>query len=149
VSRTRQPVKCGTYGGYQAHKRRKEDACDDCKAANTEYRRGARLRPPTKPQIQPLDPAQVRPACRSSDYKLFDSYHPDSHMAARRFCARCPMVIDCLNRALGIAGENAPGDVRAPFGTWGGLLWKSGSVVPAEVPSAYETVQLILKERAA
>lgn len=42
MSRTREPVKHGTYGGYQAHKRRGEDACDECKAANTQYRRNAR-----------------------------------------------------------------------------------------------------------
>lgn len=28
---------CGTYAGYQTHKRRNEEACADCKRANSEY----------------------------------------------------------------------------------------------------------------
>jgi hypothetical protein len=33
--RTIQP--CGTYAGYQTHKRRHEESCAECKRANTEY----------------------------------------------------------------------------------------------------------------
>jgi hypothetical protein len=31
--------RCGTYAGYQAHRKRDEDACPPCLAANTAYRR--------------------------------------------------------------------------------------------------------------
>lgn len=35
-------VKHGTYGGYQAHRKRGEAACDDCRAALTAYARAYR-----------------------------------------------------------------------------------------------------------
>jgi len=37
--------KCGTYGGYQAHRRRGEDACNPCREANTTYQREYRRHP--------------------------------------------------------------------------------------------------------
>jgi hypothetical protein len=37
VKATQERPACGTYGGYQAHKRRNEPACDSCNAANNEY----------------------------------------------------------------------------------------------------------------
>lgn len=39
--RTRKPINHGTHAGYQMHKARQEDACEDCKVA---MRRVSRLR---------------------------------------------------------------------------------------------------------
>lgn len=36
---------CGTYAAYQRHRRRSEDACDPCKAANAARSREARADP--------------------------------------------------------------------------------------------------------
>jgi WhiB family transcriptional regulator, redox-sensing transcriptional regulator len=33
----RQAAKCGTRGGYRAHRRLKTPVCEDCRAANTAY----------------------------------------------------------------------------------------------------------------
>lgn len=33
---------CGTYSGYQRHRRLGEPACDECKAAQARYRRRLR-----------------------------------------------------------------------------------------------------------
>lgn len=33
----REPINHGSYGGAQAHRRRGEEACDDCKAAARAY----------------------------------------------------------------------------------------------------------------
>lgn len=47
----RPPARCGTHGGYLAHRRRGEDACGPCKAAHAEtiaaqrVTRGATPRP--------------------------------------------------------------------------------------------------------
>lgn len=91
------------------------------------------------------------PACRAKDYRLFDSTHPDTHLAARRYCAQCPIVMECLHEALAIATANA--DVgsmaRPPFGTWGGLLWVGGVIQPVDARTAAETVEAIRRERAA
>lgn len=35
------PAACGTESGYQAHRHRKESACDDCKAAHATHVRRA------------------------------------------------------------------------------------------------------------
>ena len=35
---------CGTWGAYQRHRNRREDACDDCKRAAREYYRDLRQR---------------------------------------------------------------------------------------------------------
>lgn len=35
-------VKCGTYSGYQTHKKNKEVACDECRLAANKYRRQKR-----------------------------------------------------------------------------------------------------------
>ena len=36
--------RCGTYNGYRAHRRRNEEACEDCKRANADYNREYRVR---------------------------------------------------------------------------------------------------------
>lgn len=40
----RNPATCGTPGGYVAHRRRHEAACDPCKEAIAAYRRNRRIR---------------------------------------------------------------------------------------------------------
>lgn len=40
-----QPIAHGTYGGAQAHQRRGEAACDECKAARAAYMRELRKGP--------------------------------------------------------------------------------------------------------
>lgn len=37
-----QEIKHGTYGGYQVHRKRGEEACDDCRKAANEYSRTIR-----------------------------------------------------------------------------------------------------------
>jgi hypothetical protein len=39
---------CGTHPGYQAHRKRGEDACEACKAANREYMNDWMARNPEK-----------------------------------------------------------------------------------------------------
>ena len=62
---------------------------------------------------------QVKAACRGMDVDLF--YDPDfargvslrDHTAhAKAICANCPVIAQCLQRAL---------KVNEPFGVWGGL----------------------------
>ena len=94
--------------------------------------------------------AQVvpQPACKGRDVRLFDSTNPELHLVARRYCGQCPMVRECLARALDIAARHQPGSVNcAVFGTWGGLLWKYGEIVPVKVPGASEMVESIRRER--
>ena len=71
---------------------------------------------------------------------LFDSTDLFDHLTARRTCSGCPMVAACLERALSIADERGERDHsrRGPDGTWAGLLWRSGSVVPVCVPGVTE-----------
>jgi hypothetical protein len=38
----RNSARCGTTGGYQAHIRRKEDACPACRMAHSDYVQGNR-----------------------------------------------------------------------------------------------------------
>jgi len=58
-------------------------------------------------------------ACRDADPEIF--FSPESERGPRRrareraaktFCARCPVVQQCLEHAL---------QVREPYGVWGGL----------------------------
>jgi len=58
-------------------------------------------------------------ACREADPELF--FSPESERGPRRrareraakaFCARCPVVQQCLQHAL---------KVKEPYGVWGGL----------------------------
>ena len=65
---------------------------------------------------------------------LFDSTDLFDHLAARRTCASCPMVRACIERALAVAAEHPAGAERGPDGTWGGLLWRGGSLVEFVTP---------------
>jgi hypothetical protein len=40
------PARCGTPAGYQRHRRRNEQPCDDCRVANAAYMRDFRQRKP-------------------------------------------------------------------------------------------------------
>ena len=62
---------------------------------------------------------QLEAACRGMDSTAF--FHPaeerpaarrDRLVAAKKVCAACPVVSDCLSHAL---------DTREPYGIWGGL----------------------------
>ena len=50
---------CGTPGGFQAHRKRGERACDACKEANTLYHRDLRLSKGVGRQFN--YPTEVRP----------------------------------------------------------------------------------------
>jgi hypothetical protein len=43
---TRQAAPCGTYGAYQAHRKRGQEPCDACRAANAAYERQYRKNSP-------------------------------------------------------------------------------------------------------
>lgn len=68
------------------------------------------------------------PPCTNRDPRLFDSTKLRDHLKARAICATCPLVQPCIARAITVAAEHAPGARRGPDGTWGGLLWCSGSI---------------------
>jgi len=62
---------------------------------------------------------QLEGACRGNDSSLF--FHPEGERgpsriareaAAKRVCARCPVVEPCRAHAL---------SVREPYGVWGGM----------------------------
>ena len=68
-------------------------------------------------------------ACRQSDPQMFDSVRLLDHMRARAVCATCPMVQACISEAVRVARKHPTNpDRRGPDGTWGGLLWRSGTV---------------------
>lgn len=49
----RPAAKCGTDGGYYRHRRRKEPACDECKAAHSVATRRDRSLPTPPPKLCP------------------------------------------------------------------------------------------------
>jgi len=62
---------------------------------------------------------QAQAACRGTDTSQF--YHPENErgpsrvrreQAAKRVCANCPVIANCLRWAL---------ETREPYGVWGGL----------------------------
>lgn len=62
---------------------------------------------------------QLQGACRGADASLF--FHPEGErgpvrsareLAAKAFCARCPVITQCAAHAL---------SCREPYGVWGGL----------------------------
>lgn len=68
------------------------------------------------------NPCAINPA-------LFDSLDYRDHLRARAVCATCPNVRACLLLAVDIANEHGTSSLhRGPDGTWGGLLWESGSI---------------------
>ena len=58
--KTRQRVaKCGTYGGYQKHRRQGEPACEPCRKANANYHRGYRASG-AEPYLKSLEVEKAR-----------------------------------------------------------------------------------------
>ncbi|MHB8339884.1 MAG: WhiB family transcriptional regulator [Mycobacteriales bacterium] len=62
---------------------------------------------------------QLAAACRGAGSEVF--FHPEGErgptrrareLAAKAFCARCPVIRDCARHALAC---------REPYGVWGGL----------------------------
>ncbi len=72
------------------------------------------------------------PACRGTDPRHFDSTTIGDHLAVRRLCDHCPHAKACLATALTIA-NSAHIHHGTPDGTWGGLLWRDGQIVPVSV----------------
>lgn len=72
---------------------------------------------------------QYQGACRGADPEIF--FSPESERGPRRrarearakeYCARCPVVEQCLEHAL---------KVKEPYGVWGGLTTRERSDVAA------------------
>ena len=63
----------------------------------------------------------------TGQHMLYDSTDPRDHRKARRLCEACPVQAACMSVALRTAKK--PG--RSPDGTWAGVLWRDGRVVPA------------------
>lgn len=62
---------------------------------------------------------------------LFDSTVMSRHLRARQLCSSCPITKECLDEALSQSRHRGSSHDRAvPDGTWGGLLWRSGRIVP-------------------
>ncbi len=62
---------------------------------------------------------QTRGACRDVDSRIFfhpagerGTPHEQRDQAAKRICARCPVLLDCRRYAL---------EAEEPYGVWGGL----------------------------
>lgn len=58
---------CGTYSGYQKHKRRGEPACEPCTIANREYHREYRDRPHARAEARRVNSARQRALWRLAD----------------------------------------------------------------------------------
>lgn len=69
-------TRCGTYAGYQEHKRYGEATCDDCKRANREYQ-AARRR--TKPDAREADRRQN--VCQGRALWKLAKLHPGQFQA--------------------------------------------------------------------
>jgi hypothetical protein len=78
--RKAEPIKHGTYGGYQTHQRRKVPVCDDCRQAAADYRSSRQSTGPRKPGSAPHDGPHVRCGeCR----QMVPVLHPIDGVAAR------------------------------------------------------------------
>jgi hypothetical protein len=58
---------CGTYGGYQRHRRRGEQACTECRRANRDYTRTLRQRPGVREEENARTAARSRALWRLAD----------------------------------------------------------------------------------
>ena len=59
----------------------------------------------------------------------FDSTDLIEHMDARELCSSCPFLDGCRQLAHDIAQTPAASWAKIPSGTWGGELWKNGTLV--------------------
>lgn len=75
----RRPVNCGTYGGYQTHRRRGEEPCGACRRAQADYMRARRTRPEVRnqdaAQSSAYDRAERR--LREAHREEFESYYAE------------------------------------------------------------------------
>lgn len=125
--------RCGTYKGYTAHRRNRTTPCGPCKTANSRYstekrsqrrkrqREHRRTTPPPPPPPTPVARATTLPdwmddaLCAQTGPMDF-TYFPGkggSTATAKRVCAGCPVVAQCLAYGL-----------DEPHGVWGGLSEK-------------------------
>ncbi|QFG09439.1 WhiB family transcription factor [Mycobacterium phage Yuna] len=75
--------------------------------------------------------------CAQSDPEAFFPEKGQSAEPARRICRGCPVLDDCLDRALGYDGE--------VFGVWGGLTQRDRRDIRrglAERPARREAVEV-------
>jgi len=78
---------------------------------------------PTEPHAAVEEVPRTLAACSTLTGELTRVFFSDDLRdiaAAKRICATCPVVADCLEGAL---------ERREPWGVWGGQLLKSGRVV--------------------
>jgi hypothetical protein len=71
---TRRQAQCGTYGGYQAHRRRGQEVCGPCRTAYLQYIRDYRAAHPDAVRRQKLI-ATIRSRTLSRLARL----HPDDY----------------------------------------------------------------------
>ena len=102
---------CGTNTAYQAGCR-----CDDCRCARREYQRGYRKNGADLYQLPvgvPPGPWFDQAKCKGLDTDwFFPEVGGRGVPEAARFCAGCPVRIDCLDYAL---------TNRIEHGIWGGF----------------------------
>lgn len=84
---------CGTYAGFQRHRRMGEPACDDCRLATRDYVRHYRQRPGKMARQQEVNRARLRAMVELS-HRYPDEYRTlyTSELAAPRgtFQPSCP-----------------------------------------------------------
>lgn len=125
---------CGTRRGYQWHIRHRETPCDACAEAAVQYQRRYRKeriapRPePPRPVVTDRLPVVIDPQpgsrsewresanCQGADPDAFfppdDDNHGHRYAAAKRVCANCTVMDECLAFAVGHGIAD---------GVWGGL----------------------------
>lgn len=84
VKPTQERPPCGTYGGYQAHHRRNEPACDPCLKANAAYHANRRA---------------TDPAARERDNKRSAVYSKALWQLSREYPARFLELVDQFKAA--------------------------------------------------
>lgn len=70
-SGTRAPyggARCGTRSGYERHRNRREEPCDQCRAANTEYKRRRKAAPKDPTAMPPINHG-TEPGYRQHEYR--------------------------------------------------------------------------------
>ena len=64
------------------------------------------------------------------DVTMLNSTALADHLEARKLCAVCPRLRQCLNAAIAMANDydSALPACRQPSGTYAGLLWVNGHI---------------------
>lgn len=110
----------GTTGAYQRHRKRGEEPCDDCRAAQATYMRELRR----NPNVREADRAQAK-AYKAAESRLrerhraeFDALYAEELAAVdRRATERHPAWLTALAAAWG-TGQFPTNDVPAPSPLW-------------------------------